>query len=275
MNSKYSILIEEIPHWIGGEELRYYFSQFGNIKAVNFEKSSPKSSRYNYAIIEFSNHYGFLRALKEKNHSIMNTPLLVKRCLQGKELADLEEDISARRIYMKNIPFCIEEEDLYNMVQDFGEIELFYICKDKRKHASKTDYGFVTFRYQASADRALKIRTLKLEKFNTKVVFKKFNSKGKKFELKNFKPSRSSPKSKNERKGIPKAKNDCDPEKKVNNRYQGGIFTKKRKLIHKIDFDSAAKNLFKCHSKALMKVEMNHIFENLRFNGFYMGEKIC
>lgn len=80
-----------------------------------------------------------------------------------------------RRIYVKNIPFSLKEAELRAKVEStIGEIELCYICKKKRRVNSKTDYGFITFVDQETAEKALQKGKLKFKKYKTKLVFKRF-----------------------------------------------------------------------------------------------------
>lgn len=96
-------------------------------------------------------------------------------------LSETKEDEASRlrrRVYVKNIPFSLRQEELQEKVEAFiGAIELCYICKNRRKAGSKTDYGFITFIKEEDALKMLAKRKLKLKKYKTKLVFRGFQPK--------------------------------------------------------------------------------------------------
>lgn len=180
--------------------------------------------------------------MRHKTHNIRGSKLKIKKCLQGNQLAEVEEEISKRRVYVKNIPFSISDRQLIDIIEPFGEVELCYICKERRNTTSKTDYGFITFKEEESAQNLLEKGSLKLSKFKTKLVFRGFKSKGKE-----KKPKHSTWE---ENSGN---KESTDP-------------SPGRRLKFELVFDQGGKKVTKFHSKVLTSVSLNHTFDNLRFN---------
>lgn len=157
---------------------------------------------------------------------------------------DVEADISKRRVYVKNIPFTSQKEEVQSIIEEFGRVELLYICKTQRNQRSKTDYGFITFFNANDAQKLLKKGSLKFPRFKTKLVFREFKCKAR--------PKRSKKARRKETmsRSRPVIAQTCRNVPGIGFRF-GGV---------------ECSLMAKFHSRVLVKVSKNHNMGNLRFN---------
>lgn len=241
MNYLYCVTVSKIPSTIQQKEVWNHFSLFGKIKNLNFSKNQNTAGETSVQV-EYHEKRGFLRALRENIHVLRGFKLSVKKCLKGSQLASVETKISKRRVYVKNIPFSFTDQELYFLAEDFGAVELCYICKERRTARSKTDYGFITF-YDEKSSRALLAQgTIKLKKFKTKLVFRGFNSKGK------------------------TKKTAKIPMKKLRRGENTEASSPEKRFKVELIFDKKKERCTQFHSKVLRRVHENHSISNVRFN---------
>ena len=60
----------------------------------------------------------------------------------------------SKKIYVGNLPFGVAKEELTELFSSYGEIEEAVVISDKYSGRSK-GFGFVTFKDDASADKAV------------------------------------------------------------------------------------------------------------------------
>lgn len=173
-----AIFVGSIPSNLSSEDLRSYFSQFGEIKSLKYKKKPGRLSN-NVAILKVKTQRTFDLIFRSTPLVLNGTRLKIREMLKGKDLAEAEEEISLRRVYIKNIPFGVEDDVLTSLFKSFGEVELCYVCKDKRKPGASTDYAFVTFKDADSAEKAKKQGVLDSESLGFKLIIKGFNAKNK------------------------------------------------------------------------------------------------
>ena len=60
----------------------------------------------------------------------------------------------SKKLYVGNLPFSVDDDKLKELFTSFGEIEEANIIADKFSRRSK-GFGFVTFKEEADADKAI------------------------------------------------------------------------------------------------------------------------
>lgn len=177
----YNLFIGSIPSKIQAQELKDYFTKFGKIKSVKMNKK-PGNLKNNSSTIKIEDKRTFFKILENEFHSIEGETLKVQRFYKGQELLEIEEDISKKRIYVNKIPFNTKEEELREIFEKFGEVDLCYICSQRRRDKSEFDYGFVTMRKSEDAEKMLEIGKIEIagdEVFELELKPFKFKGKAK------------------------------------------------------------------------------------------------
>lgn len=251
-----TIFAGNLPPKTTKKELNSHFSRFGKVQKIIFREKNGRLYK-NSASIVFQNHHSFRNTLEWPHpHFIRGFVIKVEKEVRGKELLNVEADISKRRVYIKNIPFAATEKELVNLIEtSFGDIELCYICKDKRGPKSKTDYGFVTLSNPQVAEKILNVGTLKFLEYQTKLVFRAFKQKG---------SSNTAPKPYFGRTGVKERRATGIKGRKTS----ALTSTKDNRPGLDFSFERAKSGgiLTKFHSKVLAKIRKNHISFNMRFN---------
>ncbi|PON73815.1 Splicing factor-like protein [Trema orientale] len=131
------------------ESLRSLFASYGDLDEaiVIFDKNTGKSKGYGF--VTFKNADGALLALKEPSKKIdgrITVTQFAAAGLSGHNSASAGAgDVSARKIYVGNVPFDIPSERLLSHFSMYGEIEEGPLGFDKATGKSK---GFAFFVYK-------------------------------------------------------------------------------------------------------------------------------
>lgn len=184
---------------------------------------------------------------------------------EGMEHRNGVAPVTSRRLYIKNIPFSIQEAELRHVMKKQGEVESCYICKNKRRYKSKTDYGFVTFVHQIDARKLLDRRNIKLKKYKTKLIFRSFKCShaGIDGNQNLTRETRQRKITRNDQRTVKfRINNDHGPILKRNSSLK-----KNGKRTPFLDFSTQTlKKISNFHSKVLVSVKDNHFTSNIRFN---------
>ncbi|XP_055342264.1 SRA stem-loop-interacting RNA-binding protein, mitochondrial-like isoform X2 [Paramacrobiotus metropolitanus] len=71
------LFVGNLPWTIGRKELRDYFSQFGQIQAVNVYYDKETGVSRNFGFIQFGSREGYLNSARETNHFLEGNRLTV------------------------------------------------------------------------------------------------------------------------------------------------------------------------------------------------------
>lgn len=254
-----AIFVGSIPSDTTSKELRAYFSTFGKIQSLKYKKKPGKLSN-NVAILKIESKTTFDLIFRSQPLILKGTELKIREKLNGFKLAKAEADIANRRVYVKNIPLDMSDNELQSAFQRFGDVELCYICKDKRKLGAATDYAFVTFVDQLSADRAKDFGNLDVGMdLKVTLVIRGFKAKSKMLK-------QDSAKIGDNKGGLPlNVAESLILNVRVAHKKKGFNRRKSTMLIPNLDFSGLKerKNFSRKQHKA---VSFNHYRDNIRFN---------
>lgn len=177
MKKSYEVFISSIAAHATERDISRFVSSFGKFSNLDFTKK-PGDLNNNTAVVSFKKKFAFNKILSSQPHFIQGVEMKIRKLAKGKKLIRIEQSISTRRLYVKNIPFGATQDDLVSLFSIFGEIELCYVCKAKRKSSSITDYGFITFKNPQDAQGLLEEESVFFKKFNITLHIKSFNPKG-------------------------------------------------------------------------------------------------
>ncbi|KAL5576556.1 hypothetical protein UlMin_018255 [Ulmus minor] len=127
------------------ESLRSIFASYGDLDEaiVIFDKNTGKSKGYGF--VTFKHADGALVALREPSKKIDGRMTVTQYAASGTNSSSAGSDVSARKIYVGNVPFDIPSERLLSHFSMYGEIEEGPLGFDKATGKSK---GFAFFVYK-------------------------------------------------------------------------------------------------------------------------------
>ncbi|KAF4369653.1 hypothetical protein CsatB_001067 [Cannabis sativa] len=140
------------------ESLRSLFATYGELDEaiVIFDKNTGKSKGYGF--VTFKNADGALLALKEPSKKIDGRITVTQFAAAGvsgpNSSSSASGDVSARKIYVGNVPFDISSERLLGHFMMYGEIEEGPLGFDKATGKSK-GFAFFVYKTEEGARAAL------------------------------------------------------------------------------------------------------------------------
>ncbi|KAL4204609.1 hypothetical protein AMTRI_Chr01g132820 [Amborella trichopoda] len=127
------------------ESLRTLFSQYGEIEegVVILDKATGKSKGYGF--VTFKHIDGALNALKEPSKKIDGRMTVTQLAASGNQPSVPSVDVSARKIFVGNVPFDMPADRLLHHFLQYGEVEEGPLGFDKQTGKSR---GFALFVYK-------------------------------------------------------------------------------------------------------------------------------
>lgn len=126
------------------ESLKSLFSQFGELEegVVIMDKNTGKSKGYGF--VTFKHMDGAIKALKEPSKKIDGRMTVSQLASAGssQQHPQPSADVSARKIYVGNVPVDMSADRLLSMFSQYGEIEEGPLGFDKQSGRSR---GFALF----------------------------------------------------------------------------------------------------------------------------------
>ncbi|KAL1925686.1 uncharacterized protein VTP21DRAFT_569 [Calcarisporiella thermophila] len=169
------------------KKLKAKFSEYGKISSIRFrsiafsellprkiafitKKLHPERDVLN-AYIVFKEKSSVDNALVANGEVFLNKHLRVDRAINPKS------HDNKRSIFVGNLAFDVQEEDLWQFFKDCGQVENVRIVRDKKTNIGK-GFGYVQFNDRASVDLALQLNGTKLGKRDVR-VFRSLDSEAK------------------------------------------------------------------------------------------------
>lgn len=152
-----TIFVGGIPGNISAQEIRSYFYQFGEVKAVKiaFSKSLPAINN-GYCFVKFNSTASVKALLEVKEHRIVNRRVTCKPYLEGGFLNSEMNSQNSRKVIAKFIPGWMTDEDLKRYFESYGEVESYYMSKYRdslsKEMIQPTSVGYIVFRDQNVAN---------------------------------------------------------------------------------------------------------------------------
>uniref|UniRef100_A0A0C9S7P6 TSA: Wollemia nobilis Ref_Wollemi_Transcript_13014_2084 transcribed RNA sequence n=1 Tax=Wollemia nobilis TaxID=56998 RepID=A0A0C9S7P6_9CONI len=128
------------------ESLKSLFSQFGELEegVVIMDKNTGKSKGYGF--VTFKHMDGALNALKEPSKKIDGRMTVSQLASAGSQQTQPATDVSARKIYVGNVPMDMPADRLLSLFSQYGEIEEGPLGFDKQSGRSR---GFALFIFKS------------------------------------------------------------------------------------------------------------------------------
>lgn len=109
--------------------------------------------------------------LSKGQFSLQNRVFHAKPFLKGEELEQFKRNVYKRRIFVNYIPQHVTHGDLRTKFAKFGAIEDAYVIGEQLQSGYKSKgYGFVVFKLQDSAEKAVKAGTMQFNNASVKIL---------------------------------------------------------------------------------------------------------
>ena len=160
------------------------FSRYGRITDVFLFRNKSERSCKGHGYVVFQDRRAVLDIINDQPHRLFGRTLITDWFVEGQRLQERRDDIFKRKVYVSNIPTKLEDWQLKQKMEAFGEVENAYRMKAPRGNYN-LPYGYVIFVREESARKAASTgymdalnRRMKIEKFQVSNRKKNYNEKG-------------------------------------------------------------------------------------------------
>lgn len=158
---KYKIFFSSLPASITNQQFTQKINRIFNPARIQFMKNKKKqSNRYGY--IEFKSKEQMKYAL-DYELKFMGRRVLFQEYLSGKALLKKQKKVDECRVFVKQIPREVNDDDLFETFKHYGELESAFKVYTEGEPSS---FGFVTFRNEINAKKCIKTKSVKVGPYN-------------------------------------------------------------------------------------------------------------
>lgn len=147
-----------------------YFTSFGNVINVDV-KYNDLYFCTGSATVTCQDMHTYSSIMNYNGHVFEGRKIYCSEFMTGKQLKEKTDTLRSRRVFVSNISFDLTNEELKWWMEHFGEVESAYRIVSVSN--VKMPYGYVAFKYQGDAERAVatkyynvRDRRMKISKFN-------------------------------------------------------------------------------------------------------------
>jgi RNA recognition motif-containing protein len=148
------VFVGSIPGHLTNEQIQDYFSRIVPGAVFTLHKKKPEDWR--------NCGFGFLKLpcqsditkILEIDHFLLGRKLKCERYLNGQNLAQNNQSLEKRRLFIRGLKSHISDDDLQNYFSKVGSIESAYTVLDPASKAPR-NFGYVTFTHEATAQTML------------------------------------------------------------------------------------------------------------------------
>lgn len=148
--------LASLPSNMTKEEIRRYFSQFGELKEIFIKKKSNRSYGQGHGVITFESLNGQKQDLIRSNHMICGRQITCEEYVGGSELEKRKAELDRIRVFISNIPKSMTDAELKETLMRFGRVSKAYRISKFGK-PFKCRFGYAFFEDQESARKCLDI----------------------------------------------------------------------------------------------------------------------
>ncbi|XP_022911762.2 RNA-binding protein 34 [Onthophagus taurus] len=171
-NNKRTLFVGNLPINVNKNILKRRFEKFGTVDSVRLrsapiadertpkkvaiiKKQFHKNRNSINAYIRFMDRKDAIRATKLNGSQYKDHHIRVKLC------DDVEKPDQNKAIFLGNVCFDAEEDELWNLFQECGEIESVRLVRDGKTNVGK-GFGYVNFKSADSVELALQMENVKM-----------------------------------------------------------------------------------------------------------------
>ncbi|CAF3526289.1 unnamed protein product [Rotaria sp. Silwood1] len=165
-----TVFVGNVPIGCSQKELKKLFSQFGTVKSIRLRNLIPlnpkRGKRLAFIKKEFhplqktiNAYVRFTDETEAKNATSLNGHLYKEHHLRVDVAHEQHEDAkhdNKRSIFIGNLPFDANDDDVWTAFEECGEIENVRLVRDNATSVGK-GFGYVLFRDEASVSLALRM----------------------------------------------------------------------------------------------------------------------
>lgn len=143
-----TVFVQQLAARLRTKELIAFFEKVGEVKEAQIVKDRVSGRSKGVGYVEFKDEESVPGAIQLTGQKLLGIPIIAQlteaeknRQARSAEGAVQQPGVPFHRLYVGNIHFSITEEDLQNVFDPFGELELVQLMKDD--NGRSRGYGFV------------------------------------------------------------------------------------------------------------------------------------
>lgn len=151
-DTKNKIFIANLNHNTSEQELKSYFSKFGNLSEITVIKNRETQRPRGFGFLKYSDSFMVDEVMKNRPHCLGDRQLDVKRMIPKKSQNE-KANLNSEKIYISGFGSDVSEQELINYFEKYGHI-LSINLKPPRIGMTMC-YGFITFDDYDSVDKII------------------------------------------------------------------------------------------------------------------------
>ncbi|CBF88530.1 hypothetical protein AN0917.2 [Aspergillus nidulans FGSC A4] len=156
-----TIFVQQLAARLRTKELIAFFEKVGPVKEAQIVKDRVSGRSKGVGYVEFKDESSVAPAIQLTGQKLLGIPIIAQLTEAEKNRQARNSEASSgnkhsapfHRLYVGNIHFSIDENDLQSVFEPFGELEFVQLQKDETGRSR--GYGFVQFRDPNQAREAL------------------------------------------------------------------------------------------------------------------------
>ncbi|KAL2828366.1 splicing factor, CC1-like protein [Aspergillus pseudoustus] len=156
-----TIFVQQLAARLRTKELITFFEKIGPVKEAQIVKDRVSGRSKGVGYVEFKDESSVAPAIQLTGQKLLGIPIIAQLTEAEKNRQARNSEASSgnkhaapfHRLYVGNIHFSIDENDLQSVFEPFGELEFVQLQKDETGRSR--GYGFVQFRDPNQAREAL------------------------------------------------------------------------------------------------------------------------
>lgn len=176
--SNASVFVGGIPGNITAEDVKSYFSAFGQVSEVNIpsKKENPLLNN-GYCFVRFSSNTTADYVISLRDHYIGKRRVTCKSFLAGNHLSSEISSSNDRKLFVKFIPAWVTEQIFKEYFEQFGDLESYYMVKYKDPKVQETkntsSVGYLVYKDQSLIAKMVEKKYFKMG--SKKVLVEKYD----------------------------------------------------------------------------------------------------
>ncbi|KAI9672250.1 MAG: hypothetical protein M1831_002064 [Alyxoria varia] len=160
---KRTVFVQQLAARLRTKELIAFFEKVGPVKEAQIVKDRISGRSKGVGYVEFKQEESVPLAIQLTGQKLLGIPIIAQlteaeknrqsRTTEPANTGNNNNSVPFHRLYVGNIHFSINETDLQNVFEPFGELE--FVNLQKEEQGRSRGYGFVQFRDPAQAKEAL------------------------------------------------------------------------------------------------------------------------
>ena len=153
-NQKFTLFVSNLDYRVEEEELKNFFTSFGNVKEVRLVKHASGQSK-GFAYVEMSSNEDVEKALARDNELVRGRPMYIAKSDPNKKGHQFKYSmgLEKKKIFIKGLPTSATKEEVTEMFEPYGRLHEVRLVTYRNGHFKGIAY--VEFEQEKDASQAI------------------------------------------------------------------------------------------------------------------------